>query len=342
MIVAQEHRGKDATGIAYIDKEKGLIVVKKAIDPSAFKTQFEEFFKKIDSKICIGHNRLASTNHKEKHEDKEAHPFLSEDGSFALVHNGTFTGYEYMAHFLDSIGHKRSSGTDTEIFVHILEELLKRYSRDEAIRRFYRLSEGNILILFKDGTLYGIPGRAFYVLVVDKSVLIASETRTFLIFKDLDGSKLYTPSEGCLLKIKNKVELIGDWEEHEFKKGDWIFNSEITCDFCGQKKPCQKFYMNNSSYDRCYECYLENKVIPRYRRTYGNINYGSWPTERETDKEDESKNKTTEYGICFTCKKRVPLEDIIICSICRRTYCLEHIETHDCTEEVENLEVRFN
>jgi len=343
MIVAQEHRGKDATGIAYIDKEKGLIVAKKAITPSAFKSQFEEFFSKVESKICIGHNRLASTNHKERYKDKEAHPFLSEDGSFALVHNGTFIGYEYMAHFLDSIGHKRSSGTDTEIFVHILEELLKRYPREEAIRRFYPLSEGNILILFNDGTLYGIPGRSFYVLTVGKSLLIASESRTFLVFKDLEGSKLYTPDEGCLLKVKDKVELIGNWEEHEFKKGDWVFNSEITCDFCGQKRPCQKFYLNKNGYDRCYQCYLENKVVPRYRRNYTQPynNPYNWPLPNE--EEDEKEKKKTEYGICYTCKKRVPLDHIIICSICRRTYCLEHIEDHDCDNiGEENLEVRFN
>jgi len=345
LIVQQEHRGRDATGIAYIDKDHGLVIVKKAVPPSVFKGSYGDYLKNIRSKICIGHNRLASTNHQNKDKDEEAHPFMSEDGSFALVHNGTFTGYEYMAHFLDSIGHKRSSGTDTEIFVHILEELLKRYPRDEAIRRFYRLSEGNILILFADGVLYGIPGRSFYVLITGKSLLVASESRTFTAFDSLEDSKLYIPGEGSLLKVGKKVELIGEWEEVEFKKDGWIYSTETSCDFCGARKPCEKFYINTVAYDRCYDCYKENKTVPRYRRNTS-LNYGGYrrggylPSSYEDDEEDEDNKE--EYGICSMCKKKFPIKDIIICSICRRSYCTAHIEVHDCEEECECLEVNLS
>lgn len=342
MIVAQESRGQDSTGVAYIENDS-IHVLKRAIRPEEFRDKYKDFFKNVNSKVCIGHNRLASTNIVDKHLDSEAHPFLSEDGEFAIVHNGTFIGHSYLAHFLDNIGHKRSSGVDTEIFVHILEELLKRYNREEAIKKFYPLSEGNILILFRDGELYGIPGTSFEVLVAGNTVYIASEASTFKTLDLPENAKLYIPNDGSLIRINSEgVEMTGEWSEKEYKKGSWIYNTEIVCDFCRVKKPCEKIELNGNKYDRCYDCYKQNKTTPLIgRREYSEyishyISYydSGWPLEKSQKEE-----KKIEYGICKHCKRKILSSRIILCSKCSKTYCLEHLMIHECSQKEEDLEV---
>ena len=118
----------------------------------------EEFLKKHvkleNCNILIGHNRAASTNTSEKEKDSEAHPFCSEDGSFCIVHNGHIHWYKELRNYLMIKGHKFESGVDSEVIVHILEDLLKQYDRKESIFRLYQMMEGeNILILFKDGPI---------------------------------------------------------------------------------------------------------------------------------------------------------------------------------------------
>ncbi|RLC82924.1 MAG: hypothetical protein DRI61_00880 [Chloroflexi bacterium] len=344
MLKEQEHRGRDSTGVAYITKNNNLKIVKKAVDPSTYYNIYGKAFKRIDSSICIGHNRAASTNVKEKDKDTEAHPFMSEDGQFALVHNGTLGHYEYIATFLDHLGHVRQSGVDSEVFVHILEELLKRYDREEAMIRFYSLTEGNILVLFKDGELWGIPSSAFYMVKINDSVLIASEKKTINPFVQEDADIFEPPTTGGMVKIwsengKVKIKLWGSWEKSIFKRGEWVFNKKVTCDFCRSVRPCQQVTIDGRKYDRCYECFKEGKTKPvinvtpvtptsTHRRTYYD-DYLTFDYEEDKNKKQQQVQKTP-LAICSECHSTLPITQMLYCTKCRKFFCISCFKDHNC------------
>uniref|UniRef100_A0A6H1ZKD0 glutamine--fructose-6-phosphate transaminase (isomerizing) n=1 Tax=viral metagenome TaxID=1070528 RepID=A0A6H1ZKD0_9ZZZZ len=338
IIVAQQARGTDASGVAYIESGK-IIVQKKAYPPMKFRIDMTKVLGGVDSDICIGHNRSASTNIVERESDKEAHPFLSENGNFVLVHNGTFTSYKYIGKLLDSLGHNRESGADTEIFVHILEELLKKYPREKAIEKFYPLSDGNMIILFVDGTLYGIPESSFILVKLDNSFIIASEfsgIREFLKSSDYKDSSmtLYVPEESSsLVKIWREkgepgAELYGEWNEAKVKEGSWLFNKITSCDFCGNLHvPCEEIKIGNLEKDRCIECYRKNKTKLRSEDFY--------TRKREdivTKDENKEKIEKDEKCICRECKVLVEMNTSIFCSRCKKFYCEKCINTHACRE----------
>jgi len=337
ILLAQQSRGRDATGIAYIDPCNNLKVIKKAISPEDFEKKFSRILEKIPSTISIGHNRMASVNVQEKTKDKEAHPFLSEDKSFALVHNGTLSNYSLMFTLLDILGHKRSSGVDSEVFVHILEELLIRTkTRDEAIKKLASVSDGNILILFNDGTLYGIPEHSFYIAISGRELYIASEEDSFINLLSKDKNfKLLKPSLDSIVKIyqadnKVKIKLWGDWKESVLSEGTWIYNRTTSCDFCQSTGvPCEDYKINNNSYDRCLECYRKNITTPKVQRYY----------YRQTTLESTGTStsplvplkKSKGLFVCAYCGQTLPLDEGVFCSKCKRFSCLSCWDKHDCS-----------
>ena len=256
----QTSRGTDATGIAIL-RDNEIEVYKKAKSPYRF---VKEEFPSIDfTSICIGHNRMASTNVALKHLDREAHPFISEDRTFALVHNGTINNYLLMREILIANGHKMSSGVDSEIYVHYLEDLLSGNERENAMLKFASSITGNVLVLFNDGTLYAIPDYAMYVLIADKSVFIASEYEALLkALQEIECEKaiLLDGSEGFYMKVfQNQVFLYGSWEGDIVKEGEWIAKDKDRCDICDT----YTFIERIKWFNRCYSCYKENKIPPK-------------------------------------------------------------------------------
>jgi len=246
-IVEQQNRGRDGTGIGFLLRNQ-CFILKKSIEPSEYEKLFKEKIKTFSAKIAIGHNRAATCNHPEKRDDKESHPFLSEDRKFMLVHNGTVRDHESIRKILTAVNdHNFSSGVDSEIFVHILEEFLhKSKSREEALRRFYGVSSGNIIILFSDGEMIGIPEGSFYLLVVGRKVYIASEMSTFSDFLSTikENCKLYVPKtySGSMVSIKMEgkypiIKLIGEWKTAQvLSKDGWFATNHVICDFCKTTK----------------------------------------------------------------------------------------------------------
>jgi len=83
--------------------------------------------------IGIGHTRWATHG---PPNDVNAHPHFSGDGRLVLVHNGIIENYEALKLALEKAGHTFVSDTDTEVLVHLIEELQKRdnLSLEEAVR----------------------------------------------------------------------------------------------------------------------------------------------------------------------------------------------------------------
>ena len=72
--------------------------------------------------LGIGHTRWATHG---PPNDVNAHPHLSGDGQLALIHNGIIENYNSLKQTLEERGHSFYSDTDTEVLVHLIEEILK-------------------------------------------------------------------------------------------------------------------------------------------------------------------------------------------------------------------------
>lgn len=124
-----EYRGYDSAGISLLNG--GLNVYKKKGKVS----DLEEYLKgkNLNSTIGIGHTRWAT--HGEPN-DRNAHPHYSASGKLAIIHNGIIENYATLKKELINKGHKFSSDTDTEVFIHFIEDIKEKEncSLDEAVR----------------------------------------------------------------------------------------------------------------------------------------------------------------------------------------------------------------
>jgi glutamine---fructose-6-phosphate transaminase (isomerizing) len=111
-----EYRGYDSAGIALLNGD--LNVYKKAGKVS----ELVEFTrgKNISGTLGMGHTRWAT--HGEPN-DRNAHPHFSESKNFAIIHNGIIENYSSIKAELINRGHHFSSDTDTEVLIHLIEDV---------------------------------------------------------------------------------------------------------------------------------------------------------------------------------------------------------------------------
>ena len=124
-----EYRGYDSAGIALLNGN--LNVYKKAgkvADLAAFvKTE------NISGTVGMGHTRWAT--HGEPN-DRNAHPHYSESKDLAIIHNGIIENYASIKQELINLGHTFNSDTDTEVLIHLIEEIQNKtnVATEEAVR----------------------------------------------------------------------------------------------------------------------------------------------------------------------------------------------------------------
>src|SRR5262245_11395602 len=96
-------------------------------------------------RLCIAHSRLATQGDKSP---KNTHPHLSCDRSFAAVHNGIISNHEEIRKGLQDRGnHFFFSDTDTEVIVHLMEEVYQGgLFVEQAFVRMLRCLAGNFAI----------------------------------------------------------------------------------------------------------------------------------------------------------------------------------------------------
>ncbi|MEO0053143.1 MAG: class II glutamine amidotransferase, partial [candidate division WOR-3 bacterium] len=114
-----EYRGYDSCGIAVLND--GIKIRKTAGRLQRLKEILLQ--SPVEGKLGIGHTRWATHG---QVSDENAHPFTDCTGRIALVHNGIIENYRELRRELEADGHRFRSATDTEVIVHLIEDLAAR------------------------------------------------------------------------------------------------------------------------------------------------------------------------------------------------------------------------
>jgi glucosamine--fructose-6-phosphate aminotransferase (isomerizing) len=120
-LIQLQNRGYDSSGLSVLDVSTGELVVHKYAstksENSLDKLQRLSLFETPTAYLGIGHNRWATHGIKN---DINAHPHLSNNKQFAIVHNGIIENYMELKHMLIKEGFVFVSQTDSEIIVNLI------------------------------------------------------------------------------------------------------------------------------------------------------------------------------------------------------------------------------
>ncbi len=115
-----EYRGYDSAGIAIINGELEVQKQKGKVSALASSVEGRGGY---DGTLGIGHTRWATHGFPN---DVNAHPHTSSTGDFALVHNGIIENYNALKKTLKAKGYAFKSETDTEVLVHLIDDIRKQ------------------------------------------------------------------------------------------------------------------------------------------------------------------------------------------------------------------------
>ena len=190
-----EYRGYDSAGIALLSN--GSINLYKRQGKVA---NLEEFAsgKDISGNVGIGHTRWATHG---LPNDVNAHPHASMDGRLALIHNGIIENYDKLRAELINRGYVFQSETDTEVLVHLIDDIQKneKVTLPEAVRL----------------ALHSVVG-AYAIVVMDKNTphqLVAARKSSPLVVGIGGEGDFFLASDATpIIEYTNKVVYLDDEE----------------------------------------------------------------------------------------------------------------------------------
>lgn len=206
-----EYRGYDSAGVALLDGD--LKIYKKAGKVK----DLEDFIGNSNTKGTqgMGHTRWATHG---VPNDINAHPHTSESKNLAIIHNGIIENYASLKEEMSKRGHTFISDTDTEVLIHLIEDIQEKTGSglDEAVRIALAEVVGAyaIVIISKNDPNQIIAARKGSPLVIgvgDGEYFVASDASPIVEYtKNViylnDNEIAYIKRDNLLIKnIENKV-----------------------------------------------------------------------------------------------------------------------------------------
>ena len=147
-----EYRGYDSAGIAVADGENINVAKVKGYVKNLAELTHDGA--DIKGTVGVGHTRWATHG---APNDINAHPHMSSDGRFAVVHNGIIENYALLRQELTKKGYKFASDTDTEVVAHLLEMYYDGDAKRAVMKTASRLEGSYSLgVICRDGRLFAM------------------------------------------------------------------------------------------------------------------------------------------------------------------------------------------
>jgi len=210
-----EYRGYDSSGVAIIENGE-IKLYKKQGKVAELEALVKD--KNVNGHIGIGHTRWATHG---LPNDTNAHPHYSGNEKLAIIHNGIIENYSSLKEGLKLRGHEFKSDTDTEVLIHLIEDIQQKtgVALDEAVRM--ALSEvigayaiviidkedPNTLIAAKKSSplVIGIGSNDEFYIASDATPIV-EYTRNVVYLEDEEIAVLTKGKEIQLKNIKNQVK----------------------------------------------------------------------------------------------------------------------------------------
>jgi glucosamine--fructose-6-phosphate aminotransferase (isomerizing) len=204
-----EYRGYDSAGIALIDESGNNLNVYKC---KGKVDDLENFAKgkDISGQVAIGHTRWATHG---VPNDVNAHPHYSQSRNLVMIHNGIIENYDTIKKELSKRGHTFLSETDTEVLIHLIEDVYEKEGCDlaEAVRLALNQAVGAyaIVVMAKNNPDQLVAARKSSPLVIgigEGEFFIASDASPIVEYTKnvvyLDDEEIAVVTRDRELKIK--------------------------------------------------------------------------------------------------------------------------------------------
>ena len=228
-----EYRGYDSAGIAVVSPRHEL-QVKKTVGRLKALSDLVHGGTDVEGTIGMGHTRWATHG---APNDVNSHPHVSENGKFAVIHNGIIENYVELKEFLISQGVTFRSETDTEVVAQLLEFYYNECGDFfESVGRVLRRIEGayalgmlcadcpdRIIAARKDAPLLLGYGKGCNFLASDVTAII-KHTRDVAYMEDGEVAVLTREGIEVYDALEQKVEkkhFTIDWEVSAAEKGGY-------------------------------------------------------------------------------------------------------------------------
>jgi glucosamine--fructose-6-phosphate aminotransferase (isomerizing) len=188
-----EYRGYDSAGIALVG-ERGIDVRKRAGKVGDLEKLWNGAT--ATTGLGIGHTRWAT--HGEPN-DINAHPHLDCTGTIAIIHNGIIENYSSVKTKLSLLGHVFRSETDSEVLVHLIEEI---YKRERNLERAVRFALQDV-----EGT-YGIAVASSH----ESDKLIVARKGSPLVIGYGEGENIVASDAAALIRHTRQITYLRDDE----------------------------------------------------------------------------------------------------------------------------------
>ena len=202
-----EYRGYDSAGVALLNGNLNLYKKQGKV------SELENFIsdKDINGSTGIGHTRWAT--HGEPN-DVNAHPHISGNGRYALIHNGIIENYDTIKEELKTRGHQFISDTDSEVLMHLIEDI--KDNNDVTLGRAVRMAMEQVV-------------GAYAIVVIDQKnpdQLIAARKGSPLVVGVGKDEFFFASDATPIIEYTNEVVYLDDYEIAVVKNGELEIKSK--------------------------------------------------------------------------------------------------------------------